>query len=189
MAKRKRQEAHFTAFFAEVNAESASGTERSLVLLCGAFIDLLLRDLIEHRLIDDAVSKTLLGEDGMGALGTFSSRIDMAFALGTIEQSEHKSLKKLKNIRNDSAHEVSFSLSSPTNIVGIDVMLNNLGFDFTAFAAFDPKVRFRSVAVNLIARLAARTSDQQLEKMKVYDLKGYNNPNAPLIPYVNFTTP
>ena len=85
--------------------------DRGAVLSAAAALDDLLEELIANFLRDNSSSKKLL--DGFNApLGTFSSRILMANALGLLTVEEHEDLGTIRRIRNYLAHkwsDVSFS--------------------------------------------------------------------------------
>lgn len=77
--------------------------ERGLVLALSAFAEDALGDLLRAFLIpSDAVALLL---DGFNApLGTFSSRIKAAYAMGLLTEAQYKDLERLRKIRNEFAH-------------------------------------------------------------------------------------
>jgi hypothetical protein len=67
----------------EFQASLYAESDRGCALLAAAFLDERLGDLLRAFFVDDAtVADGLL--DGIGALATFSARIDLAFLLGLI---------------------------------------------------------------------------------------------------------
>jgi hypothetical protein len=85
--------------FDDVKKES----DRGAVLLCAAWLDDALALLLRNRLVDDnATVDKVFGFDQ--ALGTFSSRITMAYCLGLIDERMRKDLDTIRGIRNDFGH-------------------------------------------------------------------------------------
>ncbi|TWU51158.1 hypothetical protein [Rubripirellula reticaptiva] len=93
-------ETQFRDFFAFY----ANEPPRSAAILVPAKLDALLRDSIERRLIpaDNPKDDPLLSSDR--ALGTFSSRIEIAYRLGLIDSQFKSALHLLRKIRNEFAH-------------------------------------------------------------------------------------
>ncbi len=93
-----RMEAFFT-FRHTLNDE----TDRGCTLMAAAFLDEELENLIKAHLVDSKKAiKSVF--DNSGALGTFSSRIDISFLLGLIPKNIYDDLHILRKIRNDFAH-------------------------------------------------------------------------------------
>lgn len=85
--------------FDDVKKES----DRGAVLLCAAWLDDALALLLRNRLVDvTATVDKVFGFDQ--ALGTFSSRITMAYCLGLIDEQMRKDLDTIRGIRNDFGH-------------------------------------------------------------------------------------
>lgn len=78
-------------------------TDRGCALMVASFLDFKLEQLLIARLVDDSkmVSELLAHS---GPLGTFSSRIDMAFALGLIGANVRRDLNLIRKIRNEFGH-------------------------------------------------------------------------------------
>jgi DNA-binding MltR family transcriptional regulator len=98
---------------AELMKEFASQSDRAAVIVGATMLDELLRDVISVFLIEDTKKADNLFGNNM-PLGTFSSRIEMAYCLGLIGEQEYRNLKTIKSIRNDFAHRLigtSFSES------------------------------------------------------------------------------
>jgi DNA-binding MltR family transcriptional regulator len=92
-------------FFDEFQKE----TPRAAVILSGAFLDNLLRDLIASFMIDDVKTvNELLGSEKSfeTPLSSFDARIKTAYCLGLISKSEYHDLKLIKGIRNRFAHKL-----------------------------------------------------------------------------------
>ncbi|MBE3654823.1 MULTISPECIES: MltR family transcriptional regulator [Vibrio] len=78
-------------------------SDRGCALMAVAFIDELLIDLLKAYFVEnEALTKRLLSSSG--SLGSFSSRIDMAYALGLMSKNVVHDLNILRKIRNDFAH-------------------------------------------------------------------------------------
>lgn len=89
----------FNNFFNDFMEES----DRAAIILGAAQIDELLRKVIEKKL----VGSTEKLFDFNGPMGTFSSKIDMAYALGTINLDFSKKIHLVRKIRNDCAHNIA----------------------------------------------------------------------------------
>ena len=84
-------------------------SERGKVLVSAVFLDNQLRVIIESFLLKNRGTKKLL-EGPTAPLGTFSSRIIMAYALGLIDAREKSTIDAIRKIRNEFAHDISVSL-------------------------------------------------------------------------------
>lgn len=82
--------------------EFQNESDRACALLGAAFLDDQLRQLLEHFFVDDRQIAGLF--ENASALSTFSSRIELAFALGFIALRELRDLRIIRKIRNDFAH-------------------------------------------------------------------------------------
>lgn len=80
--------------------EFCKESPRGAVLLAAALIDTYLEEILSHFFVDDKVSKNLLNR----SLRNASSRMDTAYALGLIDEEEHKEIKTVNSIRNEFAH-------------------------------------------------------------------------------------
>jgi hypothetical protein len=78
-------------------------TDRGCALMAAAFLDERLMDLLKANLVnDDRMSQKVF--DSSGPLGSFSSRIDMAYLMGLIPKNALRDLHLLRKIRNNFAH-------------------------------------------------------------------------------------
>ena len=81
----------------------SSESDRGCSLMAVAYLDVELERLLKAFLVDDVkVVNELFNHTG--ALGTFSSRINLAYALGLISKSSRRNLHLLRKIRNTFAH-------------------------------------------------------------------------------------
>jgi DNA-binding MltR family transcriptional regulator len=80
-----------------------SETDRGVALICAAFLEDDLEALLKQHLVD---APKVVGRlfDQAGPLGTFSSKIDLAFVAGLIPANIHRGLDLVRKIRNSFAH-------------------------------------------------------------------------------------
>jgi len=88
-----------------VRAEFATASDRAAAIVAGAFLDVLLTDLLQANLIPDPKNDDKIFQ-GNGCLATFSSRIDLSYRLGLIAKQEHRALHTIREIRNKFAHQL-----------------------------------------------------------------------------------
>jgi len=86
-------------FRASLNAE----TDRGCALMVASFLDHKLQKLLEAMFVDDAKIVSELFSHS-GPLGTFSSRIDTAYALGLIGPNVQRDIHLIRKIRNEFGH-------------------------------------------------------------------------------------
>jgi DNA-binding MltR family transcriptional regulator len=104
-------------FFEELQKE----TPRAAVIVSGAFLDSLLRDLIGSFMIDDAKTVDgLLGceKNPETPLSSFSARIKTAYCLGLICKAEYHDLNLIRKIRNRFAHKLHGYSFDDQEIIG-----------------------------------------------------------------------
>ena len=121
-----------------ITAES----DRGCALMAAAYIDEMLKDLLDAYFVDDStVSKRLLGNSG--GLSSFSARIDISYALGLLPKNIMRDLSILRKIRNDFAH-----VSSPVSFTD-EAMVSRCLELKCAFVPkeFDARSRFCRVMV------------------------------------------
>jgi mannitol operon repressor len=95
------------AFLDHLSAES----ERGQVLISAAMIDdLLLRTLAAFLIEGESADKLLSGFNA--PLGTLSARIEMAAALGLIDDAERHDATIIRKIRNEFAHSLQAAFGS-----------------------------------------------------------------------------
>jgi len=91
---------------------------RAIVILAAAKVDMQLRSIIEAFLLPKRGGAKDQDEllDGDNPLATFSSRIKLCYRAGLIDDSLARALDKLRGIRNQAAHWISFGIShAPLN--------------------------------------------------------------------------
>lgn len=98
-------EYNWDKFFEEFNNE----TPRAAVIISGAFLDSLLRDLLSSFMIEnDKIVDELLGTENNSdtPLSSFGARMKLAYCLGLISHIEYNDLKCIKLVRNKFAHKL-----------------------------------------------------------------------------------
>jgi hypothetical protein len=90
---------YHTAAMAEVDKQ----TDRGAAIVGAAYVDLVLREAITARLIDNTALMNTLFEN-RGPLQDFGARIQVAFALGVYGTRAYKDLCIIKDVRNAFAH-------------------------------------------------------------------------------------
>ena len=133
-----------------------------MTMISTSFIDELLKRTISAFLVEGPESKLLL--DGFGApLGTFSSRIKMAIALGLLNRDEAKDTDILRTIRNDFAHRVHISFSD-SSIKDRCLNLQLAAKDYGSVTV-NTRTRFLSSATAIILNLTNRAHYASLERL------------------------
>lgn len=83
--------------------EELAGDPRLMIIIAGARLDNLLKRLLQSKMLHQGGGKDeLFGHDR--PLGTFSSRILLAYRLGLIDRDYESFLQTLRKLRNDAAH-------------------------------------------------------------------------------------
>lgn len=104
------EENHYIKLFGQFLDEFQSETDRGAAILAGSMLDQKLKDILYGFLIDCKQSKDLL--DGYNApIGTFSSRLNLSFALGLISKFEFDECSLVRKIRNEFAHKFELAFS------------------------------------------------------------------------------
>lgn len=90
----------------------AEASDRAVAIIGPAYLDHLLSDILIEFMIDDEkeVAKLLQPE---GPLGTYGSRVSACYCLGLIGGIVKTDLKLVGKIRNNFAHDIRASFSSP----------------------------------------------------------------------------
>ena len=136
------------AFRAALRTES----DRGCALLAAAYLDEQLAEAVRDALVDDEKVAGCLLNSGR-ALGTFSTRIDMAYLLGLLGPRARRDLHLIRRIRNEFAHyptTLAFDNDRVANRCG------ELHFRFEPDQA--ARDAFCSVSVAILAIVHARLS-------------------------------
>lgn len=137
-------------------------SDRAVALITAAFLDDALAALLRHAFVDDGkVLDQLLDNDR--PLGSFSSRIKLAYCLGHISHASFKDLEAIRAIRNGFAHSRRpMSFRSPTikdRALSLRTPLIVAGDSLPEFK--DPRVRYIGSTSWLANVLQAREREVQ----------------------------
>jgi hypothetical protein len=97
-------------FVDEFEKELEGQSDRGLVIVGAAGLDVVLEGLLSEHLNGEVRREEMFGPNG--PLNEFSSRIKMAVSLGLISKDERQELELVRRIRNKAAHQVNATLSS-----------------------------------------------------------------------------
>jgi len=149
----------FMDFLTHLNSES----ERGQVLISASMVDNLLLEILKSFLLDSKSASKLIS--GFNApLGTFSSRIEAAHALGLISDTEHQDASIIRKIRNEFAHSIAISFSDE-RIKQITPKLHFKAEDYEDVVV-DARGQFSSAATCLILNLTNRPHYVGKERLK-----------------------
>lgn len=99
--------------FAKFLKEFQNETDRGCAIMAASSLDEKLKTILYNFLIDCKQTRELI--DGYSAaIGTFSSRLNLAYSLGLISDYEYQDCNTIRKIRNDFAHkfELDFSFAN-----------------------------------------------------------------------------
>jgi len=145
-------------FMEELNREMQRGSDRALVLVCGAMIDEQLRRLLEAAF---HYSSAKLFEGPSAPVAPMASRIDIARALGLVAEEDKLRLHHLRRMRNDMAHQLSLDLSDRRFLEGIDKLLFGINLKNIDDNC---RLRFSVAAIYLINMLGLRIVEARRRK-------------------------
>lgn len=134
-------------FRMSLNAE----TDRGCALMSAAFLDNWLRNLLNSFFVEDErITGDFLSPNG--PLGTFSSRIDLAYLLGLISKKAHRDLHLIRKIRNDFGHKAE-PLSFETGYIKSRTL--ELYYDISSEQR--PRQKFTRVVLGVLSQLTVKT--------------------------------
>lgn len=102
-----------------LESEIKNTTDRACVIVAAAYIDDLLRMLLESFLTQGSKADNTDLFDSNGPLSTFSSKIKLSYRLGLISQYEFQRIEWVRKIRNKFAHQVLVNSLDDDQIKGI----------------------------------------------------------------------
>lgn len=127
-----------------------SETDRGCALITGSYLDFRLQILLKNYFVNDkSITDTIFSNSG--SLGTFSSRIDMAYLLGLISKNMHRDLHLIRKIRNDFGHDPSPISFETTSIKNRCLELKHNLLDIKT----SPRGHFIRVVCTLLGRIEA----------------------------------
>ena len=132
-------------YFDILHSEFAKESDRAAVILAASIADELLKSLLSGRLVPVTSSNDELFDGPNAPLGTFSSRIEMAYRIGLISVKFSRDLHLIRKIRNEFAHNI-----------------HGCSFD-------DARVRSRIVELNNSHGIINRSTDYYLEPLSTRD--------------------
>jgi len=94
-------------WFKLLNAEMDGTSDRSCIITAASIIDHLLLEFIRARLVPNSSGQDSLLDGPNAPIGTFSSRIDIAFRVGLISAQVARDLHLIRRLRNDVAHSIA----------------------------------------------------------------------------------
>jgi DNA-binding MltR family transcriptional regulator len=100
MQERAPEVDHLGKALSSLNAES----DRGMVLVGAAIIEERLADILISFLADNDSKEKVIGRPD-APLGTYSAKLNMAHALGLIDDSERNEMDLIRRIRNEFAHK------------------------------------------------------------------------------------
>lgn len=139
----------FVEFLGEFNKETARGA----ALAAAAFLDDLLRDIINAFLLSNDSCRKLT--EGFNApLGTLSARIAACHAMGLISDQEARECELIRKVRNEFAHKVKISFDDER----VRGLCSSLSMNAKPYPGMDVDTRgqFTTAAVALILNLTNR---------------------------------
>lgn len=132
-----------SSVFSELKKEFATGSDRGMTIISASMLDNLLKDLLEHFLIQNQKldeRKRLYSNNG--PLSSFSNKMLMAHSLGLISEFEKKLLNNIRSVRNRFAHElaeVSFADASISGICDNMIIPDDLLISMNIYNELDGK--------------------------------------------------
>lgn len=139
----------------EFRSSLSPETDRGCALMAAAFLDSELELLIRSCVVDDrGVSDEVLGQ--AKPLGTFSSRIDVAYLLGLISLGARRDLHLIRKIRNEFGH-----VHHPLSFTDQAIASRCRELSFSLRDERDPpRKRFISSAVGVLAIIHTAMSNR-----------------------------
>lgn len=140
-------------------------TDRGLPLVGAALIDDRLTETLRSFFCETPSANRLL-DDGNAPLGTFSSRTDMCYSLGLIDEYEYAEIGLIRKVRNEFAHaKHGITFSSP-RVQGLCATLKSDLPQGGDYPLQEPRFRFMNAVVCLALRLYHRPEWVALERRK-----------------------
>ena len=149
------------AFVDELRRES----DRGLALVSAALIDEKLADTLKAFFCEEYRSDRLL-RAGNAPLSTFSSRIELCFALALIDKHEHQEIGILRKVRNEFAHSKHGLDFQDRRIQSLCASLTSDLPDSGDYPINEGRFRFTNAAVAMVLRLYHRPDWVALTRQK-----------------------
>jgi DNA-binding MltR family transcriptional regulator len=141
--------------------------DREIVIVGCAYIENLVKEILEATFIDDKSEAKKLLSESTGSLSSLVPRARLLYLLGIIPEIVYKDIQTIGKIRNEFAHKISTSFSD--NKIG--QLCKNLEWHvYSMFMQPPPEASARDlyqVGVNqLVTHLVALPGVQRLERSK-----------------------
>ncbi|MGI0525737.1 hypothetical protein [Rhizobium giardinii] len=150
-------------FLQDANLENANGTDRGCVLVWTSMIDELLRRILEAFLVsDDKRASEFFSHNGPA--GSFSGRTKLAYFMGLITDDELRIIDKLRDIRNDFAHQYGVSLADASYAGRCEYLYKTMCGDGVRFP---PRLQFTSACGSLLPILIRRYENAKASKREL----------------------
>lgn len=140
----------FSEFLQVLNRES----DRGAALLSASMLDEKVLELLNTFLIEGDVANNLLRTNG--PVGTFAARVDMAYALGLLEEEERAEITLVRRIRNPMGHTWRSIDFSDDRLRDLIAQLPWRGPEDIELTARTPRSRFTFAVVSLLVSLLWR---------------------------------
>lgn len=126
-------------------------TDRGCAVMSAAYLDVALENLLKASFVqaDRVIKETF---NGTGPLATFSSRINLSFLLGLIDEQIFRDLNIIRKIRNDFAHEPTTLLFSSESVFSRCIALECYGQ-----SNIEGRKKFTSVILGLLGLIHKAT--------------------------------
>ncbi|MGC4046437.1 MAG: MltR family transcriptional regulator [Armatimonas sp.] len=134
----------------EVRKTLTEESDRGCVIIAASYIDSRLEDLLCRRFINNKKLVESIMQNS-GPLGSFSSRIDMCFALGLLSEGIHKDLHLVRRIRNEFAHKFE-----PISFEDNPISSRCNEFSTPNIKDFNPRHKFTRTAMNILAYIDSK---------------------------------
>lgn len=151
-----------------IQAELQKETDRGVAILAAAMLDEKLKTILSNFLIQGVQSDALL-KGSNAPIGTFSAKLNMAFAVGLISSDEYHDAEIIRRIRNDFAHKFDFAFSFENQSVA--ARCNNFLNKKHGLEGQNPRTLFVVTAAFLAYSLMFRDQHAQTLRLTPHDWK------------------
>ena len=118
-------------YYKLLHNEFSKETDRAAVIVAASMLDELLRTLLVAKFVPISSTNDDLFDGANAPLGTFSSRIEMAYRTGLISVKFARDLHLVRRIRNDFAHNIHGASFEDTRVKQRIAELDNSNGIFT----------------------------------------------------------
>ena len=92
-------------YFDRLHKELDKDSDRAVVIVATAMVDDALKEILKRKLLPAKDKEYCIVSSPSSPLGSFSSRINACFQLGSISSNMHRDLHILRKLRNEFAHK------------------------------------------------------------------------------------